>query len=109
VQFPLSMETSSLSLDAVIGFAGDVNEGLLLHPDDKHVIYPLGSNIVIRDISHSTQRFLQNNGHDRAISCISISRSGAMLCTGQMTHMGFPAVAIIWDIATGCNPMHFVL
>jgi len=103
----LTMEPSSaasedmLELAAVIGFAGDVSGGLVLHPDDKRLIYPLGSTIVIKQILENTQRFLQKEGHDRSVSCLTLNRDGSRLATGQVTHMGFPAVVLVWDIETG--------
>ena len=30
-----------LELQAVIGFQGKVEDGLVLHPDNEHIIYPL--------------------------------------------------------------------
>merc|ERR1719193_672424 len=90
-----------LELEAVIGFAGKVNGGLILHPDDKRLINPLGSTIVIKHILKNTQRFLQKDGHDRAVSCLTLDREGKRLASGQETHMGFPAVVIVWDLEAG--------
>jgi len=51
-----------LGLCSVIGFAGDVPDGLICHPDGIHVIYPLGSTIVVRRRDDpSDQKFLR--GH----------------------------------------------
>ena len=87
-----------LELSAVIGFTGTVSQGLVLHPDNEHLIFPLGSTIVIRHIVSRTQSFLR--GHDQRISCITVSRSGTYIASGQQTHMGFQAEVIIWDFAT---------
>lgn len=84
-----------LELSAVIGFSGTVTEGFILHPDNEHVIFPLGSTIVIRHIISRAQWFLR--GHDQRISCLTISKSGNYIASGQQTHMGFQAVVIIWD------------
>jgi hypothetical protein len=51
-----------MELSAVIGFTGSVIQGLILHPDNEHIVFPLGSTIVIRHIISRTQSFLQ--GHD---------------------------------------------
>lgn len=58
-----------LSLHAVIGFGGSVENGLLVHPDGKTLIYPLGSTIVLRD-KHDprSQEFLQ--GHTDKVSVV---------------------------------------
>lgn len=39
-----------LEIQAVIGFRGDVKSGLLLHPDNEHMIFSLGSTIVVRHV-----------------------------------------------------------
>jgi hypothetical protein len=49
---------SMLSILAVIGFNGNIVDGLILHPDNEHLIYPLGSQIVIRNILTREQKFL---------------------------------------------------
>lgn len=91
---------STLELQGVIGFNGAVPNGLLLHPGDQHIIYPLGSTIVVKHLTENTQTFLQKDGHNRAVSCMALSASGKYLASGQVTHMGFPAPVIIWNLET---------
>ena len=38
---------------------GKVANGLVLHPDNEHIIYPLGTTIVVRHIISRTQQFLR--------------------------------------------------
>ena len=66
---------SEVDIKAVIGFtgtsptySGNTYDGLLLHPDNEHVIYSLGSTVVVRHILSRTQTFLR--GHDSKISSI---------------------------------------
>ena len=59
-----------LEINAVIGFSGNTYDGLLLHPDNEHIIYPLGSTVVVRHILSRAQTFLR--GHDNRISCICL-------------------------------------
>jgi hypothetical protein len=66
---------------------GKVNEGLVLHPDNEHIVFPLGTTIVVRHIISRTQQFLQ--GHDNDISVITVSSSGKYIASGQKTHSGF--------------------
>lgn len=87
-----------LELSAVIGFQGKVINGLSLHPDNEHIIYPLGTTIVVRHIISRTQQFLR--GHDNDISVITVSSTGKYIASGQKTHMGFQADIIIWDFDT---------
>ena len=92
-----------LELGAVIGFTGQVIQGLVLHPDNEHLIYPLGSTIVIRHVVSRAQHFLR--GHDQRVSCITVSRSGNLIASGQQTYMGFQAEIIIWNFASR-QPIH---
>ena len=76
---------------------GAVPSGLLVHPDRQHLIYPLGNTIVIEDLSDNSQSCL--TGHTDNVSCLSVSKSGKYLASGQVTHMGFKADIIVWDYA----------
>ena len=93
------MSTLPLTLTSVIGFSGAVHSGLVLHPDDRHVLYPLGSTIVVKDLITGTQRFLQH-GHDKPVAALRLEASGKWLATGQVTHPGFQAPIIVWDLDT---------
>jgi hypothetical protein len=53
---------NDLEITAVIGYTGKISNGLILHPDNEHLIYPLGSTIVVRHIISRSQTFLR--GHD---------------------------------------------
>jgi len=64
-------------------FAGKVTEGLILHPDNEHMISPLGTTIVVRHIISRTQQFLR--GHDNDISVITVSNTGKYIASGQRT------------------------
>ncbi|EPY86756.1 WD repeat-containing protein 16 [Camelus ferus] len=88
-------EVAELELEAVIGFNGHVPTGLKCHPDQEHLIYPLGCTILIQAINTQEQNFL--HGHGNNVSCVTISRSGAYIASGQVTFMGFKADIILWD------------
>nr|CAD7446903.1 unnamed protein product [Timema bartmani] len=85
-------EVSELQLASIIGF--DVN-GLRLHPDDIHIVYPLGSKVVIQNWETKHQSFL--SGHTNIISSIDISPNGKYVASGQINHMGFKSSVIVWD------------
>jgi hypothetical protein len=53
------MESSNLNILAVIGFNGATLDGMILHPDNEHLIFPLGSQIIVRNVLTRTQRFLR--------------------------------------------------
>ncbi|XP_075898976.1 cilia- and flagella-associated protein 52 [Nelusetta ayraudi] len=86
-----------LELETVWGFNGHVPSGLRVHPDKEHLIYPLGSTIILKRIKDGKQDFL--HGHTNNVSCVSVSKSGSYIASGQVNFMGFKAVVIIWDYA----------
>ena len=100
---PSPSRISPLVLKGVIGFNGSVHRGIIVHPDNRRIIYPLGSTIVIKDLYSETQTFLQQGGHDRDISSLTISHSGRYLASGQITHMGFISTLIVWDLDSNNN------
>lgn len=53
------MDNNQLNILAVIGFKGSVVNGLILHPDNEHLIYPIGSQIIVRNVLTREQRFLR--------------------------------------------------
>jgi hypothetical protein len=59
----------------------------VLHPDNEHILFPLGTTIVLRHIISRTQHFLR--GHDNDISVITVSNTGKYIASGQKTHSGF--------------------
>lgn len=82
-----------LEIQAVIGFKGDVKGGLILHPHNEHLIFSLGSTIVVRHVLSRTQDFLR--GHDNDVTVIQVSPSGRFIASGQKTYMGFQVVLFL--------------
>ena len=66
---------------------GYVPGGLKLHPDGQHIIYSVGCTVVIENTAKRNQDFLA--GHSNNVSCITVSKSGRLIASGQVTHMGF--------------------
>ena len=64
-------EPIDLNLMAVIGFNGGVIDGLILHPDNETLIFPLGSQIVVRNVLTRQDQFLK--GHTNYISSLTLS------------------------------------
>lgn len=87
-----------LELLSLIGFDGNPSDGLILHPDGIHLVYPLGTNITAYNWSTKAQRFFE--GHTNIISAVTVSKSGKYICSGQVNYMGFRAPIIIWDFKT---------
>ena len=93
-----SHDPGYLNLQAVIGFNGTVVDGLILHPDNETIIFPIGNQIVVRNVLKRQDQFLK--GHSNYISAITLSNSGRYLASGQKTYSGFKADIIIWDLQT---------
>lgn len=68
-----------------------------MHPNGTHLLYPLGSTVVIKNTQDGRQIFLR--GHTDDITCVTISKDGKIVASGQKTHMGFNASIILWDFA----------
>lgn len=92
-------DTKDLELERIIGFNGKVQGGLQVHPDREHIIYPLGNNIVIEDISNEASQCILSS-HTNDVTCIAISNDGRYIASGQETFMGFKASIILWDYET---------
>eukprot|EP01062_Namystynia_karyoxenos_P031385 TRINITY_DN2327_c0_g1_i4.p1 TRINITY_DN2327_c0_g1~~TRINITY_DN2327_c0_g1_i4.p1 ORF type:complete len:664 (+),score=248.70 TRINITY_DN2327_c0_g1_i4:80-1993(+) len=92
-------ETPRLAVDSVIGFGGTVPGGMSIHPSGGHLIYTLGSCLVIREIGNPrADEFLL--GHTGPVSCVAVSRTGRYVASGQTTHMGFQADICVFEYAT---------
>ena len=87
-----------LNLMAVIGFNGAVIDGLILHPDNETLIFPIGNQIIVRNVLTRQDQFLK--GHSNYVSSMALSNSGKYLASGQKTYSGFKADIIIWDLQT---------
>ncbi|EGD76925.1 WD repeat domain 16 [Salpingoeca rosetta] len=88
-----------LELLSTIGFGGSVRDGLHVHPERQHLVYPLGCTVVVEKIGGKrSQQFLQ--GHTDKVSCVTVSPSGRYIASGQITHQGYAADIIIWDFKT---------
>lgn len=72
---------------------GHVRSGLRVHPDREHLIYPLGSAVILKRIKDGKQEFL--HGHTNNVSCISVSKSGSYIASGQVNFMGFKVAAVV--------------
>ncbi|KAH8863594.1 Cilia- and flagella-associated protein [Schistosoma japonicum] len=96
-----------LKLAGVIGFNGKVQNGFLVHPDGEHVIFCLGSNVIVENIITKRQFFLQ--GHTNNVVCIDIDKSGSFIASGQVTYMGYKATIIVWSYENKEKYAEFVL
>jgi len=93
-------EYKPLKLKSMIGYSGHIPNSFFKHPDGKHLIYVLGSTIVINDVTKSSASRDFLLGHSNSISCMDVSKSGKYIASSQITHMGFQADIIVWDFET---------
>ncbi|XP_075161286.1 cilia- and flagella-associated protein 52 isoform X2 [Haematobia irritans] len=91
----VKVDNKRLEPRAIFGINGKIEFGLHLHPNRRHIIYPLGTKVAIDDTQTSKQEFL--GGHTNNVSCLDLSRSGRYMASGQINHMGFPGYVILWD------------
>mmetsp|Transcript_25908 Transcript_25908/g.60608 ORF Transcript_25908/g.60608 Transcript_25908/m.60608 type:complete len:648 (+) Transcript_25908:65-2008(+) len=92
------VDAVDLKISGVIGFTGEVANGLFYSPCGGFVVYPLGSIIVVKDVATNAQTFLE--GHSNDVTCISISHDGSKIASGQMNNPGMRADVLIWDLDT---------
>jgi hypothetical protein len=78
--------TPGLELEGAIGFGGRVIAGLKWHMDGEHLIYPLGSSVVIKSVVSGALVFLA--GHSNLVTAIALSKCGRYIASGQRTEMG---------------------
>ncbi|XP_019717622.1 cilia- and flagella-associated protein 52 [Hippocampus comes] len=100
-------EVPQLELAAVSGFNGQVHFGMRLHPDKEHLIYPLGCTVVLTRIKDNMRHFL--HGHTSDISCLSTSKSGVYIASGQINYNDFEAEIIVWEYTKRCIYTRFVI
>jgi len=80
-----------LTLQRIFFSLGVTKNGLRLHPDEKHLLYPMGYKVVIKNIETSKQEFL--NGHTNNVSALCVSPCGEYVASGQNNHLGFKVIA----------------
>jgi WD40 repeat protein len=91
--------SDALKLVSTIGFSGRVQGGLIAHPDGRHIIYPLGSILVVMIKGEpTTQRFLA--GHNAEITAVAVSRSGKYVASGQYSAIDQESCIILWEFAS---------
>lgn len=74
--------------------SGKVLNGLISLQSGRYTVYALGSTVVLRDTKKNVQTFLK--GHTDEITCLTLSRDGKRLASGQQGIPGQKAAAIIW-------------
>jgi len=85
-----------LKISGVIGFSGEVANGLTYSPCGNYVLYPLGSAIIVKNAKTNAQTFLM--GHSSDVACLSVSKDGRMLASGQKNVNITPAHVLVWDL-----------
>lgn len=92
------LQLKELEIISIFGFDGKIQSGLKIHPDQKHILFPLGNKVSIINFDSNKQEFLC--GHTNTVSAINVSPSGKLIASGQINHMGFRAYIIIWNWET---------
>ena len=63
-----------------------------------YVVYPLGSQIILKNVATNQQTFLE--GHSSDVSCLTVSKDGASLASGQRNPAVTAAHVLVWDLGT---------
>ncbi|GMI12017.1 hypothetical protein TrRE_jg8950 [Triparma retinervis] len=92
----LADDCQSLNLESLIGFNGEVPNGLQYTSCGGYVLYPLGSIVVLRNIATGKQAFLE--GHTGDVSCIASSKDNVYLASGQNSFGATKADVMVWDL-----------
>lgn len=71
---------------------------MIVHPDREHIVYHLGYVVIVENINTQEQTLL--SGHHNDVSCLTVSKSGRYLASGQIIYMGFKADIIVWNYET---------
>ena len=53
------MYKAELAVHAVIGFSGNIKDGLNLHPNNEDLVYAIGSSLVYKNALTGKQSFLK--------------------------------------------------
>ncbi|CAM9394376.1 unnamed protein product [Discosporangium mesarthrocarpum] len=81
-----------MELEHAIGYLG-IRGGLFFHPNGKDLVYAAGGTVVVRDLNDPHHQGIMR-GHDGTITCLSLSKSGRFIASGQG---GENSDAIIWS------------
>lgn len=86
-----------MELEHAVGFAGMVRCGSLhVHPEGDKIVYSQGACVIISSLKDGhDQSFLR--GHDDRISCLTLSKSGQYIISGQW---GENSDVVVWSYAT---------
>ena len=74
-----------LTLGSTVAFSGAVIHGLLQH-NCGHVIFPLGSAVIIKEVGTGETTFLRS--HTNAVAAIALTADGHLLASGETSPLG---------------------
>jgi WD40 repeat protein len=75
-------------------FAGKVHNGLQYTPCGKYILYPLGSFVVLKNLTTDKEAFF--DGHSSEVSCLSVSSDGSKLVSGQVNLMSVKVTPLVY-------------
>ena len=71
----------------ILLFSGKIKNGLTFLCDKIHIAYAVGQTVIVKEIGTGKEyRFC---GHSNIVSCVSVSKDGSLLASGQENFMGF--------------------
>mmetsp|Transcript_14946 Transcript_14946/g.44290 ORF Transcript_14946/g.44290 Transcript_14946/m.44290 type:complete len:648 (-) Transcript_14946:150-2093(-) len=100
-------DAQNLEIEGVIGFSGNVPNGLNYTPCGNYVLFALGSIVVVKNTQTNDKAFLE--GHSSDISTMAVSHDGTRLATGQRNKNVTRADVLVWDLEVAkknCDDHH---
>ena len=94
----ITSPSTHLGISASIGFNSTYKDCMVIHPSDMHFIWAQGRTVVIKSINNDQNTYLK--GHDGRICQIAISKSGALLATGEQMGPETVSAVIVWDFSS---------
>ncbi|CAM9768810.1 unnamed protein product [Chrysoparadoxa australica] len=81
-----------MELEHAIGYQG-IPGGLFFHPNGADIVYSSGANVVIGSLTDPHEQVILD-GHDSKVTCLSLSKAGRFIASGQA---GENADVLVWD------------
>eukprot|EP00741_Cyanophora_paradoxa_P019975 tig00021179_g19279.t1 len=89
-------DAPAIELEHAVAYSTNARRSLYLHPNGRDAVFAAGGCVVISDLEDPhNQTFLR--GHDDRITCMSLSRSGRLLASGQV---GKNSDVCVWSLET---------
>ena len=86
-----------MEVDGNIGMNCRTNNCMVIHPAELHMIYAVGSLLVVKSVDSDRDRYLV--GHSSSITYITVSKNGNLIGSAETQDSKSEELAalIVWD------------